>query len=369
MKSGRQRGFTLLELCVAMAVFMVIAGAALTLFRRHAPLMNSQQNQSFLNIGLRNAITQMQIDAVNAGAGFGSNLAGWRPIGLTINNTSASSSSPCDNTTTFVYGSNCFDSLYVITADLNTPVSRPSASNGTSCANLNTTTSVYLAPPTGVTATQLAAFFHTGDQVMLINGSGSPVQVNAVVLTGNGTVSGTLVRINHTATAANGSNTIANDPPQITTNFPPLGTSSTPASATTLGISFCPTTAWAYKLSVVSYTVDTSTATNPKLVRTQNGTSNVLMEQIVGFRVGAAIWNGTEGATYSYSPTSYITYSPAATMTDWTAIRALRATLIARTVPNSGASFGYTNGFDNGPYRVEAVSSVINPRNFSMNDQ
>src|SRR5581483_4402281 len=144
-----------------------------------------------------------------------------------------------------------FDSLYIITADLNTPVSRPSASNGTSCTNLNTSTDVYLAPPVGTTAAQLAALLHAVDQVMLINGSGPlPVQVNAVELTGNASVSGSLVRIQHAVTAASGTNTVANDPPQITARFPPLGTSSTPASATTLGISFCPTTDWAYKLSV-----------------------------------------------------------------------------------------------------------------------
>src|SRR4051812_30541885 len=56
----RSAGFSLLELLVAMAVFMVIGGAAMQAFRVHVPLFTAQQNQSALNFTLRNAAAQMQ---------------------------------------------------------------------------------------------------------------------------------------------------------------------------------------------------------------------------------------------------------------------------------------------------------------------
>jgi len=55
---------------VSLAVFLVIAGAAFSLFATHAPLFTRQQNISGLNISLRNAVTQMELDAVNAGNGL-----------------------------------------------------------------------------------------------------------------------------------------------------------------------------------------------------------------------------------------------------------------------------------------------------------
>jgi prepilin-type N-terminal cleavage/methylation domain-containing protein len=366
-RRASQGGFTLIELAVAMSVFLVIAGAALVLFRRHAPLFRSQQGQSGMNIALRNSIAQMQIDAINAGAGFGVNNPGWDSVGITVVNRKPASGGTCNTASTFTYGTNCFDTFNIIAADPNTPAAHPSGLAGIGCADTNASTDVYLTPTGGTTATAMAAMLKTGDQVMLVNSNGT--QMTAVVLTGNGVVSGGQVKIQHAVTASNGSNTAANDPPQITTSFPPAGTvltGSTNPPPTVLGKSFC-VADWAYKLSVVTYSVDTSTASNPKLVRTQGGTSNVLAEQVVGFRVGAMIWNGSDDTSlFSYDPTTYIAYTPAST--DWTAIRALRISLIARSSPSTDATIDYTNTFDGGRYKVQAISTVINPRNLSMND-
>ena len=63
------RGFSLVELMVAMSVFLIVGGAAVALVRRHAPLFNSAQNQAGLNITLRNAVAQLQMEVVNAGTG------------------------------------------------------------------------------------------------------------------------------------------------------------------------------------------------------------------------------------------------------------------------------------------------------------
>ena len=60
-------------------VFLVVAGAALTLFSTQQPLLNRQQNFAALNIAMRNSVAQMQLDVVNAGTGYypGTNI----PIG------------------------------------------------------------------------------------------------------------------------------------------------------------------------------------------------------------------------------------------------------------------------------------------------
>ena len=50
----RSRGFSLIELMVAMGIFIVIGGAAVSLVKKHVPLVSSQQNQVGLNISMRN---------------------------------------------------------------------------------------------------------------------------------------------------------------------------------------------------------------------------------------------------------------------------------------------------------------------------
>ena len=61
------KGFTLIEMLVAMAVFLVVAGAAFSVFSRHAALVSRQQSLSGVNIGLRNAMAQLQMDLSGAG--------------------------------------------------------------------------------------------------------------------------------------------------------------------------------------------------------------------------------------------------------------------------------------------------------------
>ena len=52
---------------IAMALFLVMAGAAFTLFNQHVELASRQQNLSAVNIGLRNAMAQLEIDLASAG--------------------------------------------------------------------------------------------------------------------------------------------------------------------------------------------------------------------------------------------------------------------------------------------------------------
>ena len=88
-------------------------------------------------------------------------------------------------------------------------------------------------------------------------------------------------------------------------------------------------------LSGISYGVDASTPSNPKLVRGPIGTNlagaqNVIAEQIIGFKVG--VWN-TWTNNYYYDASA--TKAAGGYGSDWTSIKAVRIDLTARTPINS----------------------------------
>jgi prepilin-type N-terminal cleavage/methylation domain-containing protein len=335
-------GFSLVELMVAMAVFLVIGGAAVALVKMHVPLFTSQQNQTGLNLSMRNGVAQMQIDVVNAGTGYyqGVNIPSW-PIGITVINSAPGTG--CYDAVAKTYSAACFDILNVIAMDPNTPPSNPS-DIGANCVS-TTSSSLFINPIGATTLAQLAADFHTGDQLLLVKSDGS--QMTTTTLTSDGQVTGGKVKLAHNPTGADGTNSTTADP---------LGLSNT-ADSNKLGVQFC-NTDWVLKLSPITYQVDASDPTDPKLTRTQGGQTNVIAEQIIGFKVGAAIWNGATDTTYSFDANSY--------NHDWSLIRAVRVSMIGRTPADITNNF--RNSFDNGAYKIESVSVVINPRNLSMND-
>jgi len=345
-------GFSLMELMVAMAVFLVVGGAAVALFRRHVPLFSQQQSQTAVNVAMRNAAAQLQIDLANAGSGYypGINIPAW-PIGVTIVN-------PVGNcfTAPSTYGSGCFDTLNIISADRNTPPANPTIVGG-GCNDLSASASLYLQPIAPTTAAQLAALYNTGDEVLLVNSSGT--QMTTAVLTAPGVVSGGLVQLTHTLVSTNAPGPGGVDPIDIAAGGLNIANA---ADAAKLGTQFC-ITDWAIKLSAIKYSVDTVTnPADPSLVRTQNGVTNVLADQIIGFKVGA--WN-TVNSQYDY-----VTANTVGTPynSDWSTIQSVRLSMIGRTNPVTGAMAGFTNTFDNGPYKVEGLSIVVNPRNLSMNN-
>lgn len=346
----RKAGFSLMELMVAMAMFLVVGGAAVNLFKQHVPLFTQQQNQTAVNVAMRNAAAQMQIDLANAGSGYyaGINIPAW-PIGLTIVN-------PVGNcfTAPSTYGPGCFDTLNIISADRNTPPANPTIPGG-GCDDLSASASLYLQPIAPTTAAQLAALYNTGDEVLLVNSNGT--QMTTTVLTAPGAVSGALVQLTHTLVSAPNPPTVPNGGVNAAD---PLNIANA-ADGAKLGRQFC-VTDWAIKLSAIQYSVDTVTnPADPSLVRTQNGVNNVLADQIIGFKVGA--WN-TVNSQYDYVLANAVgtPYN-----SDWSTIKSVRLSLIGRTNPFTGANSGYRNTFDNGPYKVEGVSIVVNPRNLSMN--
>src|SRR5690348_2219477 len=198
---ARQSGFSLVELLVAVAIFMIIGGAAIGLVRKHAPLFTTQQQQTGLNIALRNAAAQMQIDVVNAGTGYyqGVNIPSW-PIGVTIINNPPATS--CFDATTHTYGPTCFDAMNVIAIDSNTPPSNPQ-DIGANCVS-TTSSSLFITPIGGTTLNQLAADFQSGDEVLLVKQDGS--QMTTTVLTSDGQVTGGKIKLAHNPTGAGGVN-------------------------------------------------------------------------------------------------------------------------------------------------------------------
>jgi hypothetical protein len=171
--------------------------------------------------------------------------------------------------------------------------------------------------------------------------------MTTTVLTSDGAVTGGKVKLAHNPTGADGTNGVSSDPLALTNA----------ADSNKLGTQFC-NTDWVLKLAPITYRVDASNPANPQLLRIEGGQSNVIAEQIIGFKVGASIWNGTSVSDYSFDSSSY-SY-------DWALIRSIRVSMIGRTAPDWSSTF--RNSFDGGAYKIESVSVVINPRNLSMND-
>jgi prepilin-type N-terminal cleavage/methylation domain-containing protein len=377
-RTAHGRGFTLLELMIATAVFLVISGAGLALFSRQQPLFNRQQNLAGLNIAVRNAVSQLQLDVVNAGNGtlLGTNMPN-APVGISVSNSMPTTA--CNTPATFTYSSTCFDTLNIIAADLAVPAAHPDngtlvPNSGTNCVNTNTATTMYLYPPAGTSqaaATALAGTspnfnFKTGDEILLVKSDGS--QMTTVKLTANAAVFhvGALygVQLTYNATNASGVNTTANDPLLITTT-----------AGGPFGVQYCSVVDWVVRLDPITYQVDTTTPSDPKLVRLRGGANQqTLAEQVIGFKVGAVTWNAgfttpDDNAAYNYFASNLTTdpTHPGYNNQFWL-VRSVQMSLIARTTPTPDATYTYRNGFDSGPYQIESVSVVVNPRNLTMNN-
>jgi len=338
-KRSSTNGFTLIELMVAMTIFLIIGGAAMSLFNQHATLFTTQQGEVGLNMNLRNALQQIQTDAVQAGNGFflggATNIANT-PIGVTITNNAGA-----------------FDSLTLIQAG--TPAV-PLSGGGCVYTNSGAAT---LSAGYGVTASQ----FSSGE-IMFMNYNGN--QMTVARLTGATAGAGGTINITYAPTDNLGRNTsLTNDPFNLTLTLP---LASDPDQLTD---QFCPATGdYVVALNYVTYSVD---ATN-RLVRATAATAanpDVIADNVLGFKVGAATYQGT-GLTstsfYSFNANNPSTATPPGYNNQFTLIRSIRVSLIGRTPPGQFTGQSFRNNFDGGQYRIQALSLVINPRNLSMND-
>jgi type II secretory pathway pseudopilin PulG len=369
-------GFSLVELMVAMSVFMVVGGAAIALVRKHMPLFNSAQNQTNLNITLRNAVAQFQMEVVNAGTGFaGSTATTFSPMGVTI---SKATSTACKTTATYVAA--CFDQFTLISVDSTLPLLAPTDSTLIGTADTSKSP-LFLINPAGGTAanyTAWAALIPAGTELMFVQG-GTDIPAGQA-----------LISIVTVASVTSGTNNI-----QITTTsqnktvscaagtFAPGQASGTPDTTDILQDhlriydaaecgrftgTFNPGLDYVVKLIAgATYSVDASNPANPKLVRTNAaGTQDVIAEQIIGFTVGA--WSSQKcPSPCAGAPTPGYTTDPLDYGKDWASIRSLQVQLVARATPNSDNPSAFQNAYDGGNYQVQGVSVVVNPRNLNTN--
>ena len=366
-------GFSLLELLVAMSVFLVVGGAAVSLVRKHAPLFNNAQNQTGLNIALRNAVAQLQMEVVNAGTGFaGATPTTFSPIGATITKATTPN---CNATANYV--ASCFDRLSLISVDTSLPPLAPWGDAGLTTNADTTNTTLYLSNPLGGTAAQYSAWAKpliAGTELMFVQGGTDVPSIALVVLKVDAVPNGNSIQI----TTTNPTQTLNNCRDETDTVIPTPITG-IPPGPDPLGIYDFIQNGECYRFTgnfngqldhvvrlfaSASYSVDTSVAGNPKLVRTgSTGAQDVIAEQIVGFTVGA--WSNWRPGTLA--PAVGYTTDPANFKSDWASVRSLQIQLIARTPPNSDNPSNFRNNYDQGPYQVQGISVVINPRNLNTN--
>jgi len=375
---------------VAMAVFMIVSAVSFDLFSRHQALLSEEQLNAGLNIGLRNSLAQVQLDLVNSGNGLilGINVPAW-PVGVTIHNSDPTALT-CDPMASSppVYAAACFDSMHVVLADPATPPLNPCTT--TNCTISTSSTNSITGPPASpYTVAQVAGNFQSGDQILFVKscsggnsvappaGLTSGCQFTTVTLTAAGAATAVgpgcplgCVTLNYNETLSGGSNSACASLVNICP--PPTGPSgcNDPLGMTINGISPAGDLTdtfsqydWVVRLSPITYCVNTANTADPQLMRVQSGTANALMDQVVGFKVGAALWNNpTATSTFQYNYNSN-TYPIA---NEFNLIRSVRVSLIGRTQPNP--TNPYRNPFDQGPYQIRGNSIIVNPRNLTMNN-
>jgi prepilin-type N-terminal cleavage/methylation domain-containing protein len=373
-KTGMRRrtadgGFTLVELLIAMTLFLIIGGCAFVLFQQQVSSSLNLQGQVGLNLSLRNAAAQLQMDLANAGMGYfqNVNIPSW-PVGVSIVNNVVPEGSSCYSGG--VYGASCFDQINIITTGsvpaINATDSTGGSSSTANCSNTHNSSgvsTVYGQAAQGQSLATTAANYSAGDQLLFLNSTGS--KFTTALLTAAPKVAGSAIQFTINSTNSDGSNTVTNDPLDITA----CGGNLPCSAANKLGVQYCGGD-WILKLAPIIYKVDTSTPSDNKLTRTQSGVTATVMDQVIGFKVGAAIWNGltsSDVVSYNYDSSSYTNKTTGDEAYNFTLVRSVRMSLIARTAPGKDP-YAYKNSFDQGAYTVQGIAVVVNPRNMSMND-
>jgi prepilin-type N-terminal cleavage/methylation domain-containing protein len=413
-RSHAKRGFSLVELMIAMLVFTLVAGAAFSLFGQHVSLITQQQNLSGINIGLRNAMSQMEMDMAGGGGNLLAGLTNISPFTLSVivNNNVPNVAATCaPNTANWSYpiSSACFDSLTILSP--NSSIVKPCAVPGGQTPPLNLSAPANLSAASTVKAndaisaannTADLACFKSGDEILLIQPnsgnlacdlSGGVVLhfcLNVAKLTADSTVVAGVVNLPLSATG-----TQTSDPLGIV--YQSGGVS---YFARALADNFPSVSSYAVDLgtgsNAVTYAVlaNPANANDPQFVRCPGticttANAQVVTDQVIGFKVGADLWNGkaigTAGAgditNFTYDGTKYCSDAisgadcTAASPNpldpyDFTLVRAVRVSLIARTTPRSDTTLHtvFLNGFDNGPYLVQQAGAVVDLRNLSNVD-
>jgi len=422
-RSANSKGFSILEMMVAVAVFLIVASAAFSLFNKHLALVTQQQGLSNVNIGLRNAMSQLELDLAAAGPNLfstmqptGSPIAPFS-LGVVIRNNTPTVAGACTPNANWSYPTNqaCFDSMTLVQPKPCTAaggtiapvlVTNDPGQSGTAILNSSTVFVTDL-NSTAVLANDIQCFKKDDEVMFLQVATGTllacdPTQpavlstycVGVVQLTQDAKTAGANgIKLQHNPTG-NGTDSVG-DPLGIvfnssgSTNFAKSNGFSYPFDAT----------GGTYVIDLgdgsqdITYAVMTSATdpTNDQLVRC-NGTActaanaQVLTDQVVGFKIGAILWdnaqtNATDDANFFYDASKYCTDAiagadcsttppPANDPYDFTLIRAVRVSMVARTNPgaNSPVLGNFRNGFDGGPYLVQQGSVSVDLRSITNSD-
>lgn len=404
-----------------MTVFLVVAGTAFSLFGQHAALTTKQETLSGVNIGLRNAIAQLQMDLAEGGQDVLRTAPGASQpfsLGVVIQNNVPGNSPACAPAADWSYPINsaCYDSFTIVAPQTNIPLLQISdvsddLSGSTTIAAVDPN-----APAGNVPATLAAdaALLKQGDEILVLQFQNSPtLPPPACSGNGSGYVSlycMTATTLTQDAAFNAGNNTITLTHSLIGGAGQPIGC---PGAGCTdpLGLIYSPAhpggtsytsaigkafsqNAWIIDLGKgvndITYAVQANPTNpaDPQLVRCPGSSCTALnaqplVDQIVGFKVGAALWNShnntnTDIASYFYNSANFCngavntvtdcnqTPAPVNDPYDFSLIRSVRVSLIARTAPNSDLSLkGFANGFDGGPYMVQDASVVVDLRNMN----
>jgi len=366
-------GFSLIELLIALAIFLIISLGAVTLVQQHVPLATTVQNQVSLNIALGNVIAQLQSDAINAGSGYYQQLnQSDYPIAATVLNCGTYSPPGCTSA-----GGN--DTLNLIAMDPNTPATPATDSSGNktgtppvSCS-VTTNSSIYLYPQSPTSAATLAADYHSGDYILLLSLASSGNQFTTTQLTAAPTVSGSVVKLPITPTSATQPGFATAMGPGTADPFYITADQNTSRLTGTFCFGPDPTSVSSLVMRILPSSMITYTVSGGNLTR--NGV--VLAPNIVAFKVG--VWAINTASTEDQS--SYLFNAPqlppssgcvpnatnnCGFQNDWPLIRSIMVTVIGKTTPNPANRF--RNTFDGGAYQVQAATTILNPRNMSMRD-
>jgi len=385
---ARQHGFSLMELLVAMTIFGIVAGASVSLYNKHVPLFTQQQNQTAVNIALRNVAAELQMDMANAGVGYYKTTSDTAlPVGVVVNPGTGN----CYNPATQTYGAGCFDTVSIISVDPNTtpafvtdPGNGGQQAPGLACkgqqnvpssfgGQVPNSSTLFVMPDPNSTTTvqQLAASYNAGDVVLITDGQ----NYVTVVLTQNGQAAGANgVKLNHNPSAG-GKYTNSVNQAQYLDDYYNLNYAISNNNANNgaffgsnkIGTSFCDT-AWVFKVSATTYGVDLSNPNDPTLVRSvNNGHPQVIADQIIGFKVGVWALDNVAQAQGQPVPSQTPGWYYDTTTYDLNTVQGVRISVVGRTNPSTGYAAGFRNTLDNGRYKIEAASIVVDPRNLSMN--
>jgi len=289
--------------------------------------------------------------------------------------------------------------MSIISVDSATPAANPVSStgytgSGSSCIDtttgtayltLNGSTTGYGSGAAGQTAATAAAAHYLysstfQDQLLFVKDNNSQLTTAKLAAAPTTIAIGGYyyVKLTFGATGAGGLNTAGwtgNDPYNIATN--------TPSGSLSLTNSFCtgsaPSPDYVLRIVPITYMVNLSNTSNPALLRIVAGLSGqttateTLATQIIGFKVGASLADSSgDTTTYCFNSATWDPGCPTASTSgdayNYPMVRTVMVSLIGRTNPSADPTYVFRNSFDGGPYQIQGVTVIVNPRNMSSND-